>query len=694
MSRKFSPAELPRRDFLRLAGTLGATLVWAGPASSRALPWSENRRLFPEGVASGDPDSKSVILWTRRPFARGTEHAFLHAEVALDPAFTSVVARSKVPVLEESDWTARALVAGLRPATTYWYRFTDAEGQGSRIGRTRTAPADSDGRPARFAFVSCQNTNLGAQHAWRRMILEDDRAAPENRIDFVLHLGDFIYEIVWYPEDRPQGVSGRQIREIVRYPTGEKIDDLHIPTTVADYRAIYQAYLHDPDIQDARAHFPFVCMWDNHEFSWQGWQSFQVFDQKTRPAQTFKVAANQAWFEYQPARVIKPGRPGLERFDPPKVADVPITQFDEHGLGTESGNLAAINSLIAYRALRWGRHVEIIITDQHSFRSEDPTIRPEVASLIGNDYLDYFPEEINGALDAGRLANGGNPPAELNFGDKKIVNFRKDQPPQTVLGEPQKKWFLDKLRSSRATWKVWASTLGTLDWRVDPQNLPGEFRPSWPGKTFATWGGGDLSTAWVERAEIYDLVAKAKITGFATVAGDRHSFWAGYSSKVLPPAGFEPVGISFVTGSISAPGLGEIYTKRLPKDHPMRPLYVADREGKAPEPVMNLALRHGVRAALDYTRTGDLSRLAQTTNPDLAPHLKFVDLAGYGYAVVTATSDGFRTEFVCIEPPVEHDANGGVLRYRVRYDCPLWPAGNKPELQSQVLEGDPGLSIA
>ena len=87
-----------------------------------------------------------------------------------------------------------------------------------------------------------------------------------------------------------------------------------MPTTLADYRTAYKGYLTDPDLQDARARFPFVPVWDNHEFSWQGFQSQQVFNGEVRPAQTKKVAANQAWFEYQPARVVKPGDPKLDRF--------------------------------------------------------------------------------------------------------------------------------------------------------------------------------------------------------------------------------------------------------------------------------------------------------------------------------------------------------------------------------------------
>src|SRR5262249_39285442 len=275
----------------------------------------------------------------RRPYADGRQDARLTVEVASDRDFGHVVATAGVTILARSDWTARVLVAGLKPAGEYWYRFSDSEGNGSRIGRTLTAPADDDPRPVRFAFVSCQNANQGAQNAYRRMIHEDERAAPEERLGFVMHLGDFIYELVWYPEDRPQGMYDRRIRDLVRYAHGEKISDFHIPTTLDDYRAVYKAYLHDPDLQDARARFPFVNMWDNHEFSWLGWQGLQEFDQVTRPAQTRKVAANQAWFEFQPARIIKPGGGLLERFDPPAVRDAPIEKFDDDGLGQEPNNI-------------------------------------------------------------------------------------------------------------------------------------------------------------------------------------------------------------------------------------------------------------------------------------------------------------------------------------------------------------------
>src|SRR5206468_6437167 len=130
-------------------------------------------------------------------------------------------------------------------------------------------------------------------------------------------------------------------------------------------------------------------MWDNHEFSWLGWQSLQKFEGKTRPAQTRKVAANHAWFKYQPARVAKPSGPSLDRFAPPAVVDAPIERFDDLGLGQEPNNLTALASLRGYRALRWGRHVDLLITDQHTYRSEEPSDRDEVTPLSSPDFPNF-----------------------------------------------------------------------------------------------------------------------------------------------------------------------------------------------------------------------------------------------------------------------------------------------------------------
>lgn len=682
-----------RRRFILSAAAMGASAAWSARAQPSKIAWSERRELYPQGVASGDPGPDSVILWTRRP-GEGAAVA-LTLELAEDQGFQRVVATTKTEARAAMGWTTRVLAGGLKPRTVYWYRFTDAQGNGSRVGRTITAPAAEDAKPVRFTFVSCQNVNQGAQNAYRRMRFEDDRAPEDERLNFVLHLGDFIYELVWYPEDRPGGLYGeRRLRDVARYANGRRVGDFHVPTTLDDYRAVYAGYLKDPDLQDARAWWPFVAMGDNHEFSWQGWQSqIQYNNDPTEPGQTLRVAANQAWYEFQPARVIKPGA-GLNAFDAPKVKNALLTTFDEHGLGTDPGNLAAIGSMTAYRALRFGRHLDLILTDFHSYRSEEPTGKAQAAPFVSRDFPNFYPEDAQIILDAGKTANGGKPPATIPFGGQDVPNYQKDAPAQTVMGATQKAWFLKQLKASKATWKVWGATAGILDWRADPQNLPAGVGKPWPSPGYAGFGGGDHGSAYVERGEIYDFIKAQKITGFAAVSGDRHSFWAGRPAKTLPPKAFEPVGVAFVTGSISAPGLVESLERGFPKNHPLRPLFLADRPGGKPEAAVNMLLKHGVRSCLDYAAHHDLAKARALSNPDNAPHLDFIDMGGHGYALVTVGAERFTCDFVCIPRPLERAGeDGGPLRYRVRHEAALWPAGATPKLTQTVLEGDPGLSI-
>lgn len=193
-----------RRALLAQAAALGAALAF-GPGGARASSQlrTERRDLFPQGVASGDPAPDSVILWTRRAPDAGVSQSRLIVEVAKDEAFERVVARGDAEVSAATDWTCRFLAAGLKPAREYWYRFVDDAGNMSRVGRTITAPKASDDRAVRFAFVSCQDVTNGALNAYRRMIYEDMRRPRAEQLSFVLHLGDFVYEIVKYPEDAP-----------------------------------------------------------------------------------------------------------------------------------------------------------------------------------------------------------------------------------------------------------------------------------------------------------------------------------------------------------------------------------------------------------------------------------------------------------------------------------------------------------
>lgn len=679
---------MTRRRFAALAASFGATLALGCRRTDRAWrPWEERRERYPQGVGSGDPTADSVLLWTRRPPDGDSAASELRVEIARDLAFHDVVATGVTPISADADWTCRFLAAKLEPAREYWYRFTDRDGNGSRVGRTLTAPAPDDPRPVQFAFVSCQDVTQGAGNAWRRMIHEDEQRPADHRLGFVLHLGDFIYEVTWYSEDRPQGMYARRLRDNLRYPSGEKIHDFHLPTTLEDYRTAYRCYLQDPDLQDARARFPFVPVWDNHEFSWLGWQSQQVFDGKVRPAQTKKVAANQAWFEYQPARVKNPGGDGLTRFVAPHVVDVPVTELDALGLGTEPNNLAAVNSLIVYRALRWGANIDLIITDNRSFAPASP----DLEAFSHKEFRWALPQEAVEITDSGRAHDGGHPPATIRYGDVELPNPARDAPPQSCLGITQKAWFLDTLARATAPWKIWGHSYGNLVWRTDYQNLPpGRGHAAWPGASYATYNGGN----YLERAEILDLVRDKQISGFAVVAGDKHSFWAGLLSKGLPPERYEPVAVEFITGSISSPNLFEVSEYKIAKDDPLRPLFLHDTADGKRLPAMNLTMLHGVRAALTLHETGDVAQAIAASNPDVSPHLRFADVSGHGYATVRVTPELLETEFISIPRPVERGEGpaGGPLAYRVLHRVKRWAPGQPPVLEQEILEGVPPLA--
>ncbi|MFL6548101.1 MAG: phosphodiesterase, partial [Povalibacter sp.] len=114
-----------------------------------------------------------------------------------------------------------------------------------------------------------------------------------------------------------------------------------------------------------------------------------------------------------------------------------------------------------------------------------------------------------------------------------------------------------------------------------------------------------------------------------------------------------------------------------------------------PEATINLTLKRGVRSAIEYAHSGDIEKARKLTNPDLSPHLTFLDLGGHGYSVVTASTDAIQTEFVCIPRPITRstEPDGGPLRYRVVHRAARWRGGDRPVLEQRVLEGNADLSI-
>ena len=151
----------------------------------------------------------------------------------------------------------------------------------------------------------------------------------------------------------------------------------------------------------------------------------------------------------------------------------------------------------------------------------------------------------------------------------------------------------------------------------------------------------------------------------------------------------------FITGFISQQTLFEVLEVTMKKDHPKRVLHLIDQPDGKVIPSMNVTPMHGVLSTLKLKETGDMKQARAVRNPDVAPHLSFLDFGGHGYALVTATPDQLSAEFVCIPRPLERSErpDGGPLTYRVVHRTRLWKAGETPKLEQEILEGDPRYSI-
>src|SRR4029079_19238664 len=143
--------------------------------------------------------------------------------------------------------------------------------------------------------------------------------------------------------------------------------------------------------------------------------------------------------------------------------DVRARLVHDARLGDKAANLAAIESLTYYRSMRWGKNVDLILTDNRSYRAEPLTDRPEAVALRPKEFPAVVSKDIIETLDAGRAARNGNPPPTISFGGADVPNPRASTPPQSMLGARQKGWFLDQLRSATGAWKLWGNSVGMLD---------------------------------------------------------------------------------------------------------------------------------------------------------------------------------------------------------------------------------------
>ena len=459
------------------------------------------RYTFPQGVASGDPKSTSLVFWSRcvRSGAGSADMIPVTLQVSASPAFTTALAEVALLASPSHDFTVRAKVTGLPAATPLYYRFV-AGSDISPVGNAKTSPAA--GAPVaqlKFAWITCQDWSV---NHWGAMSL---LAAEE--LDFLVHVGDYIYETVGASF---QAGQAEPAHSAIVFPDGTALPDgSRYATTLADYRTLYRTYRGDTRLQALHAKCPLIATWDDHEFSDDCWQDHQTYTNANLQQTARRRAANQAWVEYMPV-------------------DFGDVSFDSTN--------AAYDNLRIYRDFQFGNLMHLVMTDERLYRDDHVVDEATIAQAQGHDPINgsdsigarYFVQQpVLQQFEAGKTAALGRVPS--------------------ILGATQTQWWKDTLKGSTATWKVWGNELMLSRLWLDLRAAaPAPFNALYVVNADA-WDGYPS-----HRAELLGYLKDQAITNVVALTGDLHAFQCGTVRHLPDPATGAPVLVDFVSAGISS----------------------------------------------------------------------------------------------------------------------------------------------
>ena len=298
------PAGVNRRRFVQGFGsTLGITAIGASSlgltgcgSDDDGFNTDANTNIsFDHGVASGDPLSDRVILWTRvTPKTAGSRQFNVQWMVSRNEQMSDIVTQGEVTTSAVRDYTVKVDVDGLAPNTVYYYQFTVGD-RASRVGKTKTLPVGKVDQ-VKMAVFSCANYPAGFFHVYAD-------AAKRNDLDVFVHLGDYIYEYGRSITD----AAGNAVPAYVS-ANAASIDREVLPekevVSINEYRMRYAQYRTDPDLQALHAAVPMIAVWDDHELANDAYIDGAQNHQPTTEGSwdNRKLAAVTAYHEWMPIR--------------------------------------------------------------------------------------------------------------------------------------------------------------------------------------------------------------------------------------------------------------------------------------------------------------------------------------------------------------------------------------------------------
>lgn len=571
--------------------------------------------LFPQAVASGDPRPNTVVLWTRLDPDVFPDATTLELELFYDAALTLPVplgpGRTQTLALHAHDGCVKVRVEGLEPATSYAFRFVvqreDGTYASSPLGVTKTAPDASTDVPVRFAVLSCQDFIGRYYNALAHL--------AQQQIDFVVHLGDYIYETTGDPSFQ----MASEARSIVfRDAAGaltfqSETSTFQAARSLDNYRQLYRTVRSDPALQRLHARVPWIVVWDDHEFSndCHGATATYTEGRVDETDLQRRANANMAWFEYMP----------VDYDDPSFVYD---------------GTRPPPDDISIHRDFVFGRHLHLLMTDLRSRRTDHliaedaypghvlvdegslaahgagsdlgrpyvpdietyaegtyagllrdaaamegyPTerIRGPISAAWINDVVATFPERGTLAIDAEALEalprglavfDLGKASLFSALGSRMIVRAPQfalwsdiafeasEGATEDILGPAQEAWFVHAIETSTTTWRVWGNSFALMPLALDlsgQAEIPESFAQSLLVNVDDWNGAPHRRSALIER-----LAARGNAVA---VTGDLHTFLAGTASSANGLAAVP----EFVVGSVSSANTLDVVGHRLAND--------------------------------------------------------------------------------------------------------------------------------
>ncbi len=460
-----------------------------------------------------------------------------------------------------------------------------------------------------------------------------------------------------------------------------------------NYRELYRTVRSDPDLQRLHERYPMVAVWDDHEFSDDSYGQTATYlsgrEDETDPER--RANADQAWFEYMPVDYDAGEDFEFDRDDdfPDNLLIYRDFHFGQHVhlVMTDlrrfrRDHLVAEDAVPAAVAITEERLVELLgeIPEQaqayvdidelgdgayvralRAAASDGVNFGVDVTRLSGATNVPY----LNGLIETHNLEADADPLDPLDpddtayprgiayaqvgktadyssFGARYFVEpdifelialdryQASEGLSEEVMGAAQRQWFIETLRGSDASWKIWGNsyTLATRSLDLSSVTLPGGL-----GRRFRLsaddWDGfPNQRKALLEALDgVDDLIA---------VTGDSHSFFAS-TTGIDDPASV----IEFVCGAISSSTYQSV-----------------------------------LQSGIDGVPGIDLlAPLAGALIEQANPHIAYQNVADNGYAVLEASSDALHVRFYelalgkVFEPELdgELDDHFAVREFRVRH---------------------------